>query len=550
MALDSRVDENDFKQIITFYSYKGGVGRTMALANTAVLLARHVRASGNDEAQVLMIDWDVEAPGLHRFFTNRIQEPDYESRPGLMELMAELDQKLKKIQDFEEEDQELAIYETLQDIDFQQYTLTTDIGHLRLLEAGRFDETYGGRVNSFRWDEFHRRTPSFFRIFASWLSESYLYVLIDSRTGLTDTSGICTTLMPEKLVVVFTPNRQSLTGLRRFVKRATEYRTNSSDMRPLIVYPLPSRIEASLDRLRSEWRSGNEEKKIEGYEPLFQDILQEAYGLKRCDLREYFEEVQIQQTPEYAYGEDIAVLTEAEADIFSLSSSFKRFTDRLVLQDAPWASEARVESTKKEFAKKSSLIAERAFEQLSPSERDVAEQILRRLLSITETGGEPIIAARPFELELLLSLRADAEGILKVLTDSRVVYIDHRKSLATTVRLADDDLIRDWPRLRELVALNEDRIVQLQELEKSTDEWIKHSRSKDFLLVVGRLDKFQKLKKSGLLLSSSELEFLEASTQESRLIKSRRLVSVVAAVGALAAIVGGLVYLIFSFLKP
>ena len=40
MALDSRVDENDFKQIITFYSYKGGVGRTMALANTAVLLAR------------------------------------------------------------------------------------------------------------------------------------------------------------------------------------------------------------------------------------------------------------------------------------------------------------------------------------------------------------------------------------------------------------------------------------------------------------------------------------------------------------------------------
>jgi hypothetical protein len=38
-------------------------------------------------------------------------------------------------------------------------------------------------------------------------------VLIDSRTGLTDIRGICTMLMPEKLVVVFTPNRQSLTGV-------------------------------------------------------------------------------------------------------------------------------------------------------------------------------------------------------------------------------------------------------------------------------------------------------------------------------------------------
>ena len=48
-------------RIITFYSYKGGTGRTMALANTAWILA----ASGK---RVLAVDWDLEAPGLHRFF--------------------------------------------------------------------------------------------------------------------------------------------------------------------------------------------------------------------------------------------------------------------------------------------------------------------------------------------------------------------------------------------------------------------------------------------------------------------------------------------------
>ena len=48
-------------RVATFYSWKGGVGRTFALANVAVQLARVGR-------NVLMIDWDLEAPGLDRYF--------------------------------------------------------------------------------------------------------------------------------------------------------------------------------------------------------------------------------------------------------------------------------------------------------------------------------------------------------------------------------------------------------------------------------------------------------------------------------------------------
>lgn len=44
-------------------------------------------------------------------------------------------------------------------------------------------------------------------------SNGIQYVLIDSRTGITDTSGICTSILPEKLIAVFTPNRQSLDGV-------------------------------------------------------------------------------------------------------------------------------------------------------------------------------------------------------------------------------------------------------------------------------------------------------------------------------------------------
>ena len=159
-------------------------------------------------------------------------------------------------------------------------------------------------------------------------------MLIDSRTGVTDISGICTSLLPEKLVVVFTPNRQSLTGVQDLVKRATSYRRASDDLRPLLVYPLPSRIEASLEDLRTHWRFGNRDLNIVGYQPMFESALAEAYGLAKCDLTPYFEEVQIQQTPDYAYGEEIAV--SRIGDRFSLGNSYRVFADRLVSGAPPW----------------------------------------------------------------------------------------------------------------------------------------------------------------------------------------------------------------------
>ena len=45
-------------QTITFYSYKGGVGRSLVLANIAHYLARFGK-------KVVALDLDLEAPGLH-----------------------------------------------------------------------------------------------------------------------------------------------------------------------------------------------------------------------------------------------------------------------------------------------------------------------------------------------------------------------------------------------------------------------------------------------------------------------------------------------------
>ncbi|MDX1523479.1 MAG: AAA family ATPase, partial [Anaerolineae bacterium] len=70
-------------EIITFYSYKGGVGRTMALANVAVLLSQY-------GYKTLVVDWDLEAPGLEFFFKDYFPNLDLATvaqREGVVDLL-------------------------------------------------------------------------------------------------------------------------------------------------------------------------------------------------------------------------------------------------------------------------------------------------------------------------------------------------------------------------------------------------------------------------------------------------------------------------------
>ena len=69
-------------QIITFYSYKGGTGRSMALANVAWILASQGK-------RVLAIDWDLEAPGLHRYFHPFLSDKELTESPGLIDYVTE-----------------------------------------------------------------------------------------------------------------------------------------------------------------------------------------------------------------------------------------------------------------------------------------------------------------------------------------------------------------------------------------------------------------------------------------------------------------------------
>lgn len=318
-------------QIITFFSYKGGTGRSMALANIACLLAKQT----NVNKGVLVLDWDLEGPGMHHFLQSSVdyKGPSIQNQQGIIDLFLSLESILRKGK-YDSPDKSEVLFDKL---DINSYVTKTNIDNLKLIKAGNFDEKYSYKVNTFKWDELYNHAPWLFTSLALYLSKQYDYILVDSRTGISDTSGICTMLMPEKLVLVFTPNRQSLTGFSEIVPRAVNYRKQSDDLRPLVVFPLPSRIETTEPALRNDWRYGNPDKSIKGYQPLFEDLLKKVYDLPECNLKRYFDDVQLQHVPAYSYGETIAVNIEKDTkDRLSLSSSYARFSNRLVNLSAPW----------------------------------------------------------------------------------------------------------------------------------------------------------------------------------------------------------------------
>ncbi|MDZ7966416.1 MAG: GUN4 domain-containing protein [Nostoc sp. DedSLP03] len=333
---------NTTGEIITFYSYEDGTGCSTAVANVASILAQRLNQNG----KVLMIDWDLETPVLHKLFckyfknkfnnTNNFKQA-LDNYPGLIDLFLKLHDDVTQNSKFAGGSEKI-VEALLSEFDFQPFILETDIPSLYLLKAGCFDKKYSTKVNTFQWVNFYNHVPSLFRLLSEQLTKDYRYIVIDSHTGITDTSDICTMLMPEKLVTVFTTNRQSLEGVLDNIKQATDYRKQSDDLRPLVVFPLASRIELSEPIMRQCWRFGDPEKHIIGYQSQFEKLFQDVYGLSEseCSLSSYFDEVQIQHLSHYSYGEEIAVLTEKQRDRLSLTRSYEIFTEKLLNLGTPW----------------------------------------------------------------------------------------------------------------------------------------------------------------------------------------------------------------------
>jgi TIR domain/Tetratricopeptide repeat/CobQ/CobB/MinD/ParA nucleotide binding domain/NB-ARC domain len=361
------MSESSEGQVITFYSYKGGTGRTMALANVAWILACNGK-------RVLAIDWDLESPGLHKFFHPFLDESIVSATPGVIEIINDYASAAvnpaSRDEDSRDEDWHLKYARVDRDAVSLQWTFPEG-GKLDFLSAGRQNRDYSAAVSSLDWDNFYDRLGGgkFFRAMRENLKENYDYVLIDSRTGLSDVADICTIELPDVLVVCFTLSDQSIEGAAN-VARQISRRYRDRNIR---VLPVPMRIEdgekEKLDIGRAMARS-----RFEGFPA---GLTQESSAL-------YWASVEVPYKPFYAFEETLATFGDDPGSPASLLASFERITDSItggqVVSMKPIAEDLRLQY-KEAFTRRPATAHTPVYVSYAPEDRmwaDWIEAVLTR----------------------------------------------------------------------------------------------------------------------------------------------------------------------------
>lgn len=179
--------------------------------------------------------------------------------------------------------------------------------NLYVLYAGRFDDRFAERVQTFPWAAFFETFGEVFGIRRDELHRRFDETFIDARTGLTDISNLCTVIMPDRLVVVFAPNHQALEGGVEVAREAgiqhLARMAEKNAQEPLDIVPLLCRLDPDESVMRSNWIQLTAQR----FAVLFDDL----FPSHDLDLRSYFNSVHIPYRSRFSYGEEVAVLDQS-----------------------------------------------------------------------------------------------------------------------------------------------------------------------------------------------------------------------------------------------
>jgi len=188
--------------IVTFYSYRGGVGRTTALVNVGFDLARR-------GWKVLLVDFDLESPGLTYFPRLR------GSHPGIVEYVT-------------------AYRERGESPDVRDYLYPVEIDgqkdRLWVMPAGgdtdvESDPAYWEALAGIDWQELYDRQDGYLFFEdtrAQWEQLAPDFVLIDTHAGITPALGISTRQLPDAVVHMYNSRHGGIGGLDEMYSRISD----------------------------------------------------------------------------------------------------------------------------------------------------------------------------------------------------------------------------------------------------------------------------------------------------------------------------------------
>jgi CobQ/CobB/MinD/ParA nucleotide binding domain. len=185
---------------IAFYSYKGGVGRTLALVNIANRLAEFGK-------KVCIIDFDLEAPGLECKYQRYIGQDSL--KKGIVDYIHKFatEGKIDDIKDYA-----LSI------------SLPATNANLNFIPAGNSSNSdYWKKLSRINWWNLFYEKDSmgiqFFLNMKEQIKDAFDpdFLLIDNRTGITETSALTMSLLSDSIVVLAANNQENITGSQRVI---------------------------------------------------------------------------------------------------------------------------------------------------------------------------------------------------------------------------------------------------------------------------------------------------------------------------------------------
>lgn len=215
-----------YAPVITFYSYKGGMGRSTTLASFAIYL------SLKQKKNVFIVDCDLEAPGFNNFFLKNPAENNQQQ--GFIEYVMDKGTGL-----------------TMKD---KLNLYCSEVGHefsgegaIRVMHAGNLNTeklSVYGELSRNDLDDYVEGLSRLDLVHSEYALKVFMdlfeditdvyspdVILIDSKTGISDVMGLTVCSISDMVVGFFRNDTQSLPGLYYFIKTMVE----KNDVEPYVV---------------------------------------------------------------------------------------------------------------------------------------------------------------------------------------------------------------------------------------------------------------------------------------------------------------------------
>lgn len=219
---------------VTFYSFKGGVGRTTALTHVASILAMR-------GLKVVAVDLDLEAPGLSTAFDLKPQ-PKY----GIVDYFYERSYLPEGVE------RSISIAEI-----FGEVRIPNATGRLFVVPAGSLNIDYISKVDDLHATTVIEGNNSLWSIFKREIQEQLKpdIILVDSRTGINQWGALSLIQAADEAIIFMFPNEQNKQGIEVLLRSLQTLQSLKNLSINFVFSPVPDITPVGLSKVQSIWES-------------------------------------------------------------------------------------------------------------------------------------------------------------------------------------------------------------------------------------------------------------------------------------------------------